>query len=94
MLKTLDENHKNNWKYHLPKLMFAYNSTINKTTGYSPFFLMFGRSSRLHADSCNSSESSDDSEIEFVVNRQTRSVPVQLYLTTKVEFQNNIVDIY
>jgi len=60
MLKTLDENHKNNWKYHLPKLMFAYNSTINKTTGYSPFFLMFGRSSRLPIDKIFNIENNDN----------------------------------
>ena len=51
MLKTLNENQKARWKDHLSKLIFAYNSTINKSTGYSPFFLMFGISSRLPIDS-------------------------------------------
>ena len=32
MLQSIPENEKNNWKEHLPKLMFAYNSTINKST--------------------------------------------------------------
>ena len=51
MLKAIPESEKKNWKDYLPKLTFAYNSTINKTTGYSPFFLMFGRESRLPIDS-------------------------------------------
>ena len=51
MLKKLNENKKARWKNHLSKLVFAYNSTINKSTGYSPFFLMFGRSSKLPIDS-------------------------------------------
>ena len=50
MLKCLGENEKTNWKDHLSKLAFAYNSTINKTTGFSPFYLMFGRESRLPID--------------------------------------------
>ena len=50
MLKAIPETEKNNWKAHLPKLMFAYNSTVNKATGYSPFYLLFGRESRLPID--------------------------------------------
>ena len=46
MLKTLEEKEKHNWKNHLSKLAFAYNSTIHKTTKFSPCFLMFGRSPR------------------------------------------------
>ena len=50
MLKALSEPAKKDWKSHLPKLAFAYNSTENKTTGFSPFYLMFGRESKLPID--------------------------------------------
>ena len=50
MLKAIPERMKKRWKDLLPKLAFAYNSTVNKSTGYSPFFLMFGRNSRLPVD--------------------------------------------
>ena len=50
MLKALPENEKHKWKDHLNSLTFAYNSTIHKTTGYSPFFLCFGRESRIPLD--------------------------------------------
>ena len=51
MLKILNETEKFRWKDHLLKLVFAYNNTINKSTRYSPFFLMFGKSSKLPVDS-------------------------------------------
>ena len=51
MLKSLPEKEKRNWKEHLPKLSFAFNSTVNKATSFSPFYLLFGRRSTLPIDS-------------------------------------------
>ena len=50
MLKSIPENEKRSWKDHLAKLTFAYNATINKTTQFSPFYLLFGRCPRLPID--------------------------------------------
>lgn len=50
MLKTLGEKEKSEWHNHLAKLAFAYNATVHSSTGFSPHFLLFGRSPRLPVD--------------------------------------------
>ena len=50
MLKSLSKEAKKDWHSHLTKMAFAFNSTVNKATGFTPFFLMFGRESRLPID--------------------------------------------
>ena len=47
MLRTLGDDHKRSWYRYAQKLAHAYNCTTNDATGYSPFFLMFGRNPRL-----------------------------------------------
>lgn len=40
-----------NWDVILPFVTFAYNTATQKTTGYSPFFLVFGRSPSIAFES-------------------------------------------
>ena len=50
MLATTVEDHPATWETLLPKLCMAYNTSIQASTGYTPFYLMFGREARLPVD--------------------------------------------
>ena len=50
MLRTLPEQNKSRWPESLDKLIYAYNCTIHDTTGFEPYYLMFGRHPKLPID--------------------------------------------
>ena len=51
MMGTLDNNRKSDWKTYVAPLTHAYNVTIHTSTGFAPYFLMFGRHPKLAIDS-------------------------------------------
>ena len=50
MLGTLDPDKKANWKSYIGSLVHAYNCTKHDNTGFSPYYLMFGRHPRIAVD--------------------------------------------
>ena len=50
MIGKLEEDRKACWSEHLPELLLACNATHSTGTGYSPYYLLFGRRLRIPVD--------------------------------------------
>ena len=50
MIGKLDPEKRQKWPAHIGWIIIAYNSTRSLVTGYSPYYLMFGRRPRLPID--------------------------------------------
>ena len=72
LAKWVSENQRD-WDDKLPAVAFAYRITPQEATGYTPFFLQFGREARITADIVYGTLASEDlSTDEFVTEQQQR----------------------
>ena len=50
MLGTMPPRDKKNWQEWVSTMTHAYNCTVSRATGFSPYLLMFGRIPRIPID--------------------------------------------
>ena len=50
MIGKLEQDKKARWSEHLLEMLSAYNGMCSAVTGYSPYFLLFGRKARMLVD--------------------------------------------
>ena len=50
MLAKTVEKHGADWDERLPYVLYAYRTSLQESTTESPFFLLYGRDSRLPMD--------------------------------------------
>ena len=74
MLGTMPVESKKEWQEWVSAMTHAYNCTVSKTTGYSPYFLMYGQEPQLPIDKefnlpNNREPASIDSYVERLLNK-------------------------
>ena len=63
-LRTLPSAKKSKWPQFLPEIVYAYNATPHSSTGYSPYYLFFGREPKLPVDHLLGLDNDDDGDGE------------------------------
>ncbi|KAL0147914.1 hypothetical protein M9458_056791, partial [Cirrhinus mrigala] len=72
LLRTLPPEKKRRWPEHLAELLYAYNVTPHATTGYSPYYLLFGVYPHLPVDALLDYEQPADRKQDWLVIHQER----------------------
>ena len=74
MLRTLPESQKSRWPEFVNKMVHSYNCTQHSSTGYSPYYLLFGREPKLPLDLllCTKKETEDVNHHQYARNWKLR----------------------
>jgi len=72
MITTITVDHLFDWEEALPKVCFAYNTSIHSTTGYSPFYLMYGREPWLPIDIVYGTQSQSPTSVNNFVQKSQK----------------------
>ena len=72
LLRTLPPEKKRRWPEHLSELVYAYNVTPHSTTGYSPYYLLFGVHPHLPIDALLGQEQKRGEEPDWLAVHQER----------------------
>jgi hypothetical protein len=72
LLRTLAVEHKSSWDLYIHELVMVYNMTPHTTTGFSPFYLLYGREPRLPIDDVFCRLDSSVTVDEYVRNQNHR----------------------
>ena len=77
MLSIVAKDQEQDWDLHLPLVMMAYRTSVQESTGATPFSLMFGREARLPIDVMfgppPGEESTSSSQYAFLLRQRLES---------------------
>ena len=97
MIATTVKDHPFDWEQALPKVCMAYNTSVHSTTGYTPFYLMFGREARLPIDIVYGTNQTESTSVQDYARVMKKSLGaaydrVRVKLSTGHKRQKEIYD--
>lgn len=90
MLRSLPPRTKQKWPQMIQSLTFVYNCTAHETTGFAPFYLMFGRVPRLPVDLLFKNVLHDNSVCDY--NAYVKSLRDDLHSAMILAQENSAVE--
>jgi len=92
MLRAFIDEKQTNWDTLLPAAEFAYNNSINHSTGYSPFFLNTGQHPRVPGTFLSHTDSNVPSVQEYLDQQSTALIFAQDALQRAQDHQKDQAD--
>ena len=85
MLATAIREYPFKWEEYLRRLCLAYNTSVNPTTGYSLFFLMFGRQVHMPVEIMYGSRTQQETMVpQYVADLQTSLTTAYMHVREKM----------
>ena len=92
LTKTVNDNQQD-WDRHIPNFFLAKRTAIHETTGYMPFYIMFGRSPVLPAEimigAASAQKQSTVSDFVRSLNRSLKTVCSHICVSIRTAHQRN-----
>ena len=88
MLRTLPESQKSRWPEAVNKMVYSYNCTQHSSTGYSPYFLLFGREPNLPIDVILGTQGNQNEYIPY--NKFAKEWQCQMKEAYKIARKNSV----
>ena len=98
LLRSLPEQKKRKWPEFLPELVFVYNSTVHSSTGFSPYYLMYGRDPRMPRDMLprvdEEEEGTEGNPMNWVSQHQRRLQEAYQFASRRLEQAAKLRNLY
>uniref|UniRef100_A0A669CSI1 Gypsy retrotransposon integrase-like protein 1 n=1 Tax=Oreochromis niloticus TaxID=8128 RepID=A0A669CSI1_ORENI len=89
LLRTLGEKERENWKDHLSHVVHAYNCTKHESTGFSPYYLLYGRHPRLPIDLLFGLVAEDEADTPSGYVKQWKDKMIEAYKIASTNTQHS-----